>query len=319
MPIFHSLNINIYGVVDVNEKRARSCAKKFGVKKWFTDYHDLLKHNLDLVCVCTPNDTHATITIDAAQSGSNVLVEKPMATNLSDAQKMLEICNKSGVMLCVMHEYRMYSCVQEAKRRIQSGRIGRLVSMHVVAHDFVPLSWSKSTWFYQKWGLLEDLGPHIIDIINYLCDSPINDAKVFARDYIENMDCLNHIQSLLSFQNKAIVDLDISWITGAFELTLKILGTAGTLYIDVRNDHIFEIHGYSTPLEELYSNWNKLIKTVSSVLNQRYFKGPVFFHKIIIKKFIESIIKDTEPPITGKEAIEVMEIIELIKNRINNK
>src|SRR4030042_2705734 len=86
MPAYKSLeNVELIAVSDNNEQRAKSCAKEFGVKKYFSDYHELLKEDLDLVSICTPNFTHAQITKESAQAGVHVLVEKPMATNLQEA------------------------------------------------------------------------------------------------------------------------------------------------------------------------------------------------------------------------------------------
>lgn len=316
LPVYRNLNIDIVGVSDLSEKRAKSCAKKFRIKKWFTDHNDLLKEDLDIVSVCTPPSTHAKITIDAAKAGKNVLVEKPMATNMQDAETMVHVCRDTGARLCVVHNYRFFPCVLEAKRRLEEGRIGKVVSMHAVGRDYIDVM--SSSWRFKKWGVLEDFGPHIVDIVNFLCNSSLEDVKVIARDYMGTMGCLNHIQAILLLKNKTCVDIDLSWITGSFEISFKILGTAGTLDIDVRNNHLREIHGYSTPIEELGGLLKKSFKTAETVVNKTYFKGPILHHQLIIEKFIESIVNGTNAPVSGEEGRAVVAVIDSIKKAWNN-
>lgn len=320
LPTYKTLGLDIIGVADIKQRRAKRCAQKFGAEKWLKNYSDLLKNDLDLVTICTPPSTHAKIAIDAAKCGSHVLVEKPMATTLHDCDQLIRTCQESNVKLCVMQNYRMFPCVQEAKRRIEEGRLGRIVSIHAVGRDFIPLGWSSGTWFYHEWGLLEDLGSHLIDIVNFLLDFPsLTNLDVIARDICPSMGCFNHIHTLILFQEVTSVDLDLSWVTGAFEITLKILGTAGTIDLDVRNNHLRETHGYSTPTQELRSSFRKLLKIGRAVLNGTYFVAPILNQQLIIRQFLESIMDRHPPPITGEEGRAVVAVMEAIKKKAQLK
>ena len=314
LPAYRDLGVDIVGVSDLAEQKAKSCAKKFKIKKWYTNYDDLLREDLDLVSVCTPPSTHCEITVDVAKAGANVLIEKPMATRLEDADRMISVCNDSGVKLCVVHNYRFFPCLLEAKRRLEDGRIGEIVSIHAVGRDFIDVM--NSSWRFEKWGVLEDFGPHMIDIINFLFDSSIGDIKVVGRDYTGNMGCLSHVQALVMLNNKACADIDLSWMTGAFEFSLKILGTAGTLEIDVRDNYLREIHGYSTPLEELGAALGKSFKIAKAVLDKSYFKGPLLYHQRIISEFVQSIANGTNPPISGEQGRSVVAVIDSIKRSL---
>jgi UDP-N-acetylglucosamine 3-dehydrogenase len=315
LPAYLSLeNAKIKAVSDINENAAKSCAKKFGAEKWFKDYNDLLKEDLDLVSVCTPIFTHAQITKDVAISGKNVLVEKPMATNLKEADEMIDVCKQNKVQLCIMHNFRFTPCLLDAKKRIVDGRIGRIVSLQATKYDLIPMSWSHSDWFYYKWGILEDVGIHMIDAINFLCDSELEDVKIIARDYTGNMDFFNHILSMMLFKNNASAFLDLSWVSGCNESSIKVQGTGGMLKIDVRNNHIQEIHGYSTPLEDIKSNSKKSFRTMNSALNKSYFKGAMLYHRQIINDFIFSISENREPPVSGFEGRKAIAVMDAIKS-----
>jgi len=313
LPAYRRLGVDIMGVADLREDRAMSCAKKFHAKKCFTQYEDLLEEELDLVSICTPHSTHARIAVDAAKHGINVLVEKPLATNLVDADRIIRACRDSAVQLCVMHNLRLVPCIPEAKNHVENGRIGRIVSMHVIGRSFMPMSWTDSTWFYSKWGLLEDIGSHLLDVINFICNSPLKDVKVIARDFTNSMGFLSHIQTILLFENKVCADLDLSWISGSFESSLRILGTAGTLDVDIRNNYLREMHGYVTPIDDISSAFRKLHRTAKAVINKSYFRGSLVYHQTIIKAFIESILNRTPPPISGKQGRAVVALMDSIK------
>ncbi len=319
LPIYKSLeNVNIIAVSDLDEKQATYCAKKFGAQKWFTDYHELLKEDLDIVSICTPISTHAQIAKDAAKAGINMLVEKPMASNLQEADEMIDACKQSGVQLCLMHNNRFIPCILDAKKRIDDGRIGRIVSIQATRYGLLPMAWSHSSWFYYKWGLLEDIGIHMIDIINFLCDSELEDAKVIARDFTENMECLNHISSIMQFKNGAGAFLDLSWVSGCVETSLKVTGTGGMLNIDIRNNFIQETHGYSTPLEDLKSSFKKSSRTMRAALDRSYFKGALLYHRQIIEEFILSIKEGRNSPVPGEEGRKAMAVMDAIKHSLDN-
>jgi predicted dehydrogenase len=316
LPAYRSIGAEIVGVADVDESRARFSARKFNVAKWFCDYRELLREDIDVVSVCTPNATHSPITIDAAKAGKHVLVEKPMATTLEDADRMIEACKDSGVKLCPIFNYRFLPSVQEAKKRVEAGRIGRVLAIHGIAHVLIPMVWSKSEWFYYKWGLLEDFGVHLIDVINYvLSPSKVKDGWVAARDLTESMACLNQIDTLILLDNGACIHLDLSWITGCYELSLKVLGSAGTFDLDLRDNYLREIHGFSTPLEDMSSSFQKSLRVVGDVLRGVYFEGALKYHRLVIRQFVESIEKKSKPPISVEEGRSVIAIMDFIKRR----
>jgi predicted dehydrogenase len=143
-------------------------------------------------------------------------------------------------------------------------------------------------------------------------------VKVIATDFTGNMGCLNYILSIMHFKNNATASLDLSWVSGCVDSSLKIQGTAGMLNIDIRNDHLQEIHGYPTPLEDLKSNSKKSLKTMKNALNRSYFKGALLYHKQIIENYISSITTGKEPPISGEEGRKAIVIMDAIKKSFND-
>jgi predicted dehydrogenase len=93
----------------------------------FSDHHDLLASDLDIVSICTPTALHCAATIEALASGKHVLLEKPIATTVEEAERMIEAERQSGKRLLVGMTHRFYPEIREAKRLVDEGGIGEIV------------------------------------------------------------------------------------------------------------------------------------------------------------------------------------------------
>lgn len=115
----------LVAVCDVAAASARETAGKLGVR-YYTNYEEMLRvETPDTVSVCTANDTHAALTISAAESGvGGVYCEKPMATKMADARAMVHACNRTGTTLVVNHQRRLGEDLRTARTLIESGAIG---------------------------------------------------------------------------------------------------------------------------------------------------------------------------------------------------
>ena len=115
----------IAAVCDINKARAEECARLWGAKKAYTDYHDLLKDDeVDAVDILLPHNIHTTVVIDAAEAGKHVAVQKPMALSVRDADKMISATRKAGVKFIVDECEVFYPPHVKAKQLIESGEVG---------------------------------------------------------------------------------------------------------------------------------------------------------------------------------------------------
>ena len=118
-------NAEIVAVCDKRRKKAESMAAQWGVKRVYKDYNDLLNQpDIDAVSILTPHYLHAPMTIAAAEAGKHVLVEKPIAMNLDDADRMTRAAEKAGVFLMVAENQVFHPPHVEAKKLIERGEIG---------------------------------------------------------------------------------------------------------------------------------------------------------------------------------------------------
>lgn len=117
--------VELVAVADVRESAARRAVQHFGGEAAYTDYRQVLdRADIDLVIICTPEFLHAEQTIAAAAAGKHVLCEKPMAANLSEADAMLDACQRAGVWLMIGHSRRFIPRYQRIHEAIVAGEIG---------------------------------------------------------------------------------------------------------------------------------------------------------------------------------------------------
>ncbi|MEM2849346.1 MAG: Gfo/Idh/MocA family oxidoreductase, partial [Candidatus Bathyarchaeia archaeon] len=137
----------LLAVCDIVEELAKNVGEKYGVK-WFTDYRELNRlKDLDAVCVCTPHFLHHPMTLDALNAGKHVLVEKPMAITVREADEMIEKAKARGLKLGVAFTYRTNPALKNVKSMVEKGELGRLLRATLeVANYRTQLYYEDSQW-----------------------------------------------------------------------------------------------------------------------------------------------------------------------------
>ena len=156
---------------DLMPERAESANLEFGSGKGFVtaDYKELIKRDLDVVCVLTPNISHCEITVAALKAGKHVMCEKPMAMNYAEAQRMIKARDESGKLLSIGYQNRYRADSMHLKRICEAGELGDIYFARAIAvrRRAVP------TWGVfldgekQGGGPLIDIGTHALDLTLY--------------------------------------------------------------------------------------------------------------------------------------------------------
>ncbi len=176
MPALSRLkDVEMVAFCDIIEERAQKAAKQFGSAeaKVFTDYQELLKQDLDVVHVLTPNKSHSPITVAALEAGKHVMCEKPMAINTSEAQKMVDAARRTGKRLTIGYQNRFRPDSMYLKKCIEAGDLGDIYYARALAirRRAVP------TWGVfldaeqQGGGPLIDIGTHALDLTLWEMDN----------------------------------------------------------------------------------------------------------------------------------------------------
>ncbi len=156
---------------------ARQSAVRFGVPRAYDSVAALLDDpEIDAVFIVSANGAHAAETIAAARAGKHVIVEKPMALTLAQAEEMLAVCDREGVRLMVGHMVRLSPAVRRVQELVQSGLCG---AVSFARADFVyDGRLSARTWLYDMrvagGGPLFDIGVHCLDTLRYVLDDEVD-------------------------------------------------------------------------------------------------------------------------------------------------
>ena len=180
---------------DLNEERAKNFAEKYGFKKYYTDYKQMLAENqFDAVEVCTWNSAHAECTIAALNAGANVKCEKPMAMNTEEAIAMKEAAEKNGKLLMIGFVRRHGNDANAAIDFIQKEFLG---DVYFIKASYLRRAGFPGGWFGDKsrsgGGPLIDLGVHVIDLSRYVVGNP-KPVTVFGATF-NKIGSRNHLKS----------------------------------------------------------------------------------------------------------------------------
>ena len=169
-------DVKLVGFYNPTKSRAEDMAAKYGGLAYDTAEELLANPEIDAVSVCAANYAHAALSIQALNAGKHVLCEKPMATTLADCEAMVDCAKKNGKFLMIGHNQRLAKAHMEAKRLIDEGLIGDIITFRTSFGHGGPETWAikpgKDTWFFDKskaaMGVMADLGVHKTDLIQYL-------------------------------------------------------------------------------------------------------------------------------------------------------
>ncbi|HVH15883.1 MAG TPA: Gfo/Idh/MocA family oxidoreductase [Candidatus Angelobacter sp.] len=311
----------VAAIADLDTKTLEKTARKFNVKKTFTDYQAMLDEKLDLVDVCVPNHLHARVAIDAMRRGSHVLVEKPLATSVEDAEKMVKVAEEMNVKLCEAKQWRYIPAVQKAHRIFSEGRVGKLVSMLAQWHTDIPLTWSHAQWYYDPQksggGIVSDIGIHMLDLLLFF-GGPVRRVSASGGDYLGTMGFDTSVQALLEFSGGGTGFLDVSWLAPYSKL-LDIVGTAGIVTVDMTYYSLLHANYSRNPMRDFFHDARKIMGTARRVINKDFFNSLPSLYAALINELADSIVHDKPPPIPGEMAIKALQLKEAIYKSISEK
>jgi len=131
IPVFRKpKEVKIIAVCDINEKISTETAKKFGIPGVYGNFSSMLREeDLDFIDICSPPQTHCQLVLQAMEAGLHILVEKPMAINLNEAEEMITSSEKNNVKLCEIHNFSFNPIIQKAKSLINMWKSDKKVDI----------------------------------------------------------------------------------------------------------------------------------------------------------------------------------------------
>lgn len=276
--------------------------------KRYTDYKKMISENcLELVGIATESGKHAEIALYCIEHGINVIIEKPMAMSMDDADRIISLSEQKRVKVSACHQNRFNVAVQETRKALESGRFGKL------SHGSIHVRWNRTQSYYTQapwrgtWehdgGALMNQCIHGIDLLRWMMGDEVDEVYGVTRQQFHHyLEAEDVGMAVLKFKNGAIATVEGT--TNVFpqnlEETLYLFGEKGTVKIGGKSTNNIDVWNFSDETEADASK-KGLVEVTSNV----YGNG----HTSLYADMIDAIETDRTPYVdayAGKNALEIV-------------
>jgi predicted dehydrogenase len=318
-------DVRVVALCDANVELAERVAHKFGVAKFYADFSEMLKNEqLDVADITVSPRAHAPLSIQTLEAGCHVLVEKPIAESVEEADRVVKLMQEKGLKLCVVHNNLFAPTVLKALEIIDEGSLGEVRGIDIRC------PWprtnrelaNKDHWYHKlPGGLFGEVLPHTIYLARAFLGN-VEPVAVHARKFTK-YDWINSDElRVILDSEKGICTVTISCSWAKNKVLIDIFGTKKSLHLDVINSVMTEF-GYgeetygSHVIENIRQGCQLLGGTASAIFNVisgRYATG----HETLIRRFIQSMREGTALPVTAEEGREVVRVVEKIAAQVES-
>ena len=284
-------NIEIAAIFDENEERAQKMSEKFNAD-YYLDQEIFLKQDMDAVIICSENIKHKEMVLNAAKAKKHILCEKPISTNVADAEEMIETCRAHDVILQIAFPVRFSSPIQRLKAMIDKGEVGDIIACRTTNRGHNPGSWFVDNEL-SGGGAVLDHTVHMVDIMRWILNKEVVEVHANVDSYFHDIPSDDAGLLTLEFENGVIASHDASWSKFKEyptwgDITIEVIGTKKTVKIDALKEHL-----------RFYTDGPKSLKNLFFGNNMNL--G-------LIHDFITCVEKGNTPSITGYDGLKAMEV-----------
>jgi predicted dehydrogenase len=302
-------SVRVVAAAADSSKKALNYARNFGVKQLFTDYNELLKlKDLDAVIIALPTHLHAECAIKAMEEGKHVFLEKPIARNIEEGQKIVSVAKKNGVKFMVGYPLRFAPEFVNLKSQIESGILGDIqlaYGVNIAAGPFFHRVESTMPHPVPEWwlnkeltggGVLVDLGCHMINLLRWYFGE-VTDVKA-RLGYRFNFDFEDYATCIMNFEFGASTVVNVGWFSQNTVVGVELFGTM-------------------SHARAYFSSSSKVVIAIKLIMG----KTPKFFIPYLneISHFVNYVKNDgdSENRLSGQDALRDLEVIaKAYKNQI---
>jgi len=313
-------------VFDTDPERARTFAARYGVRP-YSDLSELLRHpHLQMASICTPHPTHPEIAIACAQAGVHALIEKPMAVDLDGCDRTIAAAEQAGTKLGVISQRRFYEPVRRVKEAIEAGKIGApilgtLVVMGWRDDAYYRLDPWRGKWATEGGGVLLTQTTHQLDLFQWFM-GPIEELFGFwANLNHPSIEVEDTAVAVLRFKGGALGTILVSnsqkpgfygkiHVHGYTGASVGVQTDGGspfvsgvTTAVDPPLNDVWTVPGE----EHLLAQWQAEDTARGSELDVMS-----HYHRLQIQDFLQAILEDREPLVTGREGRKHVELFTAI-------
>ncbi len=298
----------LVAVADVDATRVAQVAERFGCNA-YTDYNEMFKReDLDAISVAVPTSLHHRIALDVINAGFHVLVEKPIASTLEQAEEMTAASHAKGVLLQIGHVERFNPAVQELKRRMKAGELGCVSSINARRVGVMPPR-------VKDVDVILDLAVHDIDVVRYLLDQEPIEVRATAGSALLSKNRRDHSEIFLSFGEVSCF-LQSNWITPIKIRTLSVTSDAAHVELNYVTQRL-EI--YQSTLQRSYDDFGDFVVRFGTPQTIAVDMTPQEPLRLELKSFLQAVEGKESVMVTGEEGIRTLRVVERIKQSLIKK
>lgn len=306
-------NLEIAAVCDIIPEKMEELLAKHELQddssiKRYADYKKMIEEvEPELVSIATESGSHAEIALYCIEKGVNLIIEKPMAMSIKDADKIIKLSEEKGVKVSACHQNRFNVAIQQLRKAVEEGRFGKL------SHGSIHVRWNRNKGYYdqapwrgtwaQDGGALMNQCIHGIDLLRWMMGDEIEEIYGTTRqqfhDYLEAEDVG---MAVIKFKNGAIGTIEgtTNVYPKNLEETLYIFGENGTVKIGGTSTNNIDVWDFADETDD--DNKNKGLKEETSNV---YGNG----HTSLFADVMDAIENDRKPyvdAVAGRNALEVV-------------
>ncbi|XXM71519.1 Gfo/Idh/MocA family protein [Lysinibacillus sphaericus] len=283
-------DVEVAGIYDDDEKRGKEAAGSYRTK-YYSNQADFFAADMDAVIICSENSRHKEMVVNAAKAKKHILCEKPIATNLEDAEEMIRVCDEQGVILQIAFPVRFSDPIMHLKNMIDEGELGEIVAFRTTNRGQAP-----GGWFIDKelsgGGAVLDHTVHMVDIMRWYSGREITSVHAIVDSFFHDIEIDDAGILTLEFENGVIASHDASWSRFAEypvwgDAAIEVIGTKRSVRADAFKEHF-----------RLYKSGTKSLEHVFCGNDMDY--G-------LIKDFVDCVEKKRKPSITGYDGLKALE------------
>ena len=305
-------NLNVVALCDIipesMDDKVEKCGLPRDIKK-YTDFNEMLEQeDIDLIAIATESGKHAAIALDCLEKGKNLIIEKPIALSLEDADAIIASANSKGLKVCACHQNRFNKSIQKIREALENERFGRL--FHGTAH----IRWNRGSSYFEQalwrgtWeqdgGALMNQCIHNIDLLRWMMGDEISEVIAYTdrlnHDYIEAEDLGI---ALIKFKNGAygIIEGTTNIYPKNLEETLYIFGEKGTVKAGGQSVNLIEEWLFADQADD------------PEAVKAQYHENPPniygFGHKPLYADVIDSIKNNSKPYVDAEAGRRALELV----------
>ena len=298
-------------VCDLAESRLEPVKQMYPEVHATRDYHELLASDVDAVVVATPVSTHHRLALEALRAGKHVLVEKPLAGSVREAEEIVEESERRGRVVMVGHTFVYNPAVEAVQQIIASGELGEI---YYINGTRVNLG-----LFQPDINVLWDLGPHDVSILRFLLQSEPVAVSARGGVYVQRSKGIHDVVYMtLQFPDGVLADVRVSWLDPCKIRRYTVVGSEKMLvYDDIAADKVLiydsgiEVPPYSVTEEEFHLSY----RSGDGVPYPIHWEEPL---RAECRQLIECIEQGREPRSGARAGLNVVKVLERADYSLHN-